>query len=45
MKDWSSGIEAGLGKYEKVVKELEVLEQKLREQEARQNQKGGESET
>ena len=34
----SSGIEAGLGKFVKVVEELEQLEQKLREQEARETQ-------
>ena len=38
MKDWSSGIEAELGKYEKVVGELKGLEQTLREQEARETQ-------
>ena len=38
VKDWSSGIEAELGKYEKVVEELEELEQTLREQEARETQ-------
>ena len=38
IKDWSSGIEAELGKYEKVVEELEELEQTLREQEARETQ-------
>ena len=38
IKDWSSGIEAELGKYEKVIEELEELEQKLREQEARETQ-------
>ena len=32
------GIEAELGKYEKVVRELEELEQTLREQEARETQ-------
>ena len=34
----SSGIEAGLGKFEKVVEELEELEQKPWEQEARETQ-------
>ena len=38
IKDWSSGIQAELGKNEKVVKELEELEQKLREQEAKEAQ-------
>ena len=38
IKDWSSGIEAKLGKYEKMVEELEGLEQKLREQVARETQ-------
>ena len=38
IKDWSSGIEAELGKYEKVIEELEELEQKLREQEAKETQ-------
>ena len=38
IKDWSSGIEAKLGEYEKVVEQLERLEQKLREQEARETQ-------
>ena len=38
IKDWSSGIEAELGKYEKVVEELKELKQKLREQEARETQ-------
>ena len=45
IKDWSSGIEAELGKYEKVIEELEELEQKLREQEARETQERRESET
>ena len=40
IKDWSSGIEAELGKDEKVVGELEELEQTLRN-----SGKGGESET
>ena len=35
IKEWSSGIEAMLEQYEKVVEELEDLEQSLREQEAR----------
>ena len=30
IKNWSKGIQAELGKYEKVVEELEELEQKLR---------------
>ena len=38
IKDWRSGFEAELGKYEKVVEELEELEQTLREQEARETQ-------
>ena len=38
IKDWSSGIEVELGKYEKKVEELEELEQKVREQEARETQ-------
>ena len=46
IKDWSSGIQAELGKYEIVVEELEELEQKLRGQEARRNsRRRGESET
>ena len=46
IKDWSSGIQAELGKYEKAVEELEELEQKLREQQARRNSgKRGERET
>ena len=42
IKDWSSGIEAELGKYEKVVGELEELEQTLREREAREAQENEE---
>ena len=38
IKVWSSGIEAELGKYEKVVGELEELEQTLREREPRETQ-------
>ena len=38
IKVWGSGIEAELGKYEKVVGESEELEQTLREREARETQ-------
>ena len=38
IKDWSLGIQAELAKYEKVVEELQELEQKLRKQAARETQ-------
>ena len=38
IKDWSLGIQAELAKYEKVVKELQELEPKLRKQAARETQ-------
>ena len=41
IRDQSLGIEAGLGTFEKVVEELEELEQKLSEQEARETQEKG----
>ena len=41
-ENWSYGVQAELGKYEKVVEELEELEQKLREQKARETQEKGE---
>ena len=44
IKDWSSGIQAEFGKYEKVVEELEELEQKgIRSK--RNSEERGKSET
>ena len=38
IQHWSYRIQAELGKYEKVVEELEELEQRLREQKATETQ-------